>query len=134
MRAGEGERHADRTAGYVARYLSGAGGEMTRVDGAGTAVHRLRVTRPSPRLADVASNCTATAFVTDRGFVLPLEVGYHRETDDSARAVAFRFGYEPYRHDGRPPWYEALRASTNGTGTTPADAGARLDGRGTPVR
>lgn len=124
VRDGEGERHADRTAGYVARYLSGAGGEVTRVDGAGTTAHRLRVTRPPPRLADVASNYTATAVVTDRGFVLSLEVEYLRETDDGTRAVAFRFGYEPYRHDGRPPWYEALRASTNGTRTTPADGGA----------
>ncbi|MFB6280909.1 MAG: hypothetical protein ABEH40_02700 [Haloferacaceae archaeon] len=114
-RSGEGTRDADRAAGYVDRYLAGAGGTVTRERAAGVTLYRLRLTDPPSRLAGAVSDYEATALVTRRGFVVVLDVSYRTRGPRDPTAVAFRFGYGPYRATEDPSWYEAARRAANGT-------------------
>lgn len=113
-RAGEGPRYADRAANAVGRYLS-SGGTVARVGGDGVALYRLTTTAPPARLADAVTDYAAIALVTRDGFVVALDVSYRSHGRRGTTAVAFRFGYRPYRATENPPWYEAARRSTNGT-------------------
>lgn len=115
--AGADGRFVTRSMGYVSRYLSGTGGTVTPVEAAGLTVYRVTVRTPPADFAGTVSNYTATAIVTREGFVVALDVSYIRHGGSGPTAVAFQFAYSPYSRTADPtPWYEAMRAATNGTG------------------
>jgi hypothetical protein len=132
-RAGGEGPFADRAEGYVARYLGGTRGSITRVSAPPVEGYLLTAEGTPAAFERSVAGYTATALVTDRGFVVELAVTYERSADGTRRRSSFAMAYGPLREAvEEPDWYGTAREATgrgesatgtNATTTRPHPAG-----------
>jgi hypothetical protein len=126
-RAGGEGPLADRAEGYVARYLGGTRGSITRVSAPPVEGYLLTAEGTPTAFEGSVAGYTATALITDRGFVVELAVTYERSVDGSRRRSSFAMAYGPLRSAvEEPDWYGTAREATgrgeSATGTNATTA------------
>jgi hypothetical protein len=120
-RAGGEGPFADRAEGYVERYLGGTSGPITRVSAPPVEGYLLTAEGPPTAFEGSVEGYTATALITDRGFVVELAVTYERSVNGSRRLSSFAMAYGPLRGAvEEPDWYGTAREATGANGTATA--------------